>query len=71
VIAEGVETRQQAESLRRLGCRRAQGFLFHRPLLADQINLLLNGGADLSTSTQTAAGTTTLTQKWVPNSTID
>ena len=71
VIAEGVETRQQAESLRRLGCRRAQGFLFSRPLRPDQINLLLTDGADFSAAIQSAASTTTLTQKWVPNSTID
>lgn len=31
-IAEGVETIQQLELLRELGCRSAQGFLFSRPL---------------------------------------
>jgi EAL domain-containing protein (putative c-di-GMP-specific phosphodiesterase class I) len=70
VIAEGVETRQQAESLRRLGCRRAQGFLFSRPLPPDQINLLLTHGPDFSAAIHSAASTT-LTQKWVPNSPID
>lgn len=54
VVAEGVETRQQAESLRRLGCRRAQGFLFYRPLAPDEIDLLLTGGADLSIATATS-----------------
>jgi diguanylate cyclase (GGDEF)-like protein len=43
VIAEGVETRQQAESLRQLGCRRAQGFLFSRPIAAEQVDVMLAG----------------------------
>jgi diguanylate cyclase (GGDEF)-like protein/PAS domain S-box-containing protein len=34
VIAEGVETRAQAEFLNRLGCRVMQGFLFGRPRAA-------------------------------------
>lgn len=36
VIAEGVETAGQAEALRRLGVRRAQGFLFSRAVPVDQ-----------------------------------
>src|SRR5260370_34946018 len=31
VVAEGVETPEQAELLRRLGCERAQGYFFARP----------------------------------------
>jgi len=31
VVAEGVETQEQARVLSRLGCRRGQGFLFGRP----------------------------------------
>jgi diguanylate cyclase (GGDEF)-like protein/PAS domain S-box-containing protein len=36
VIAEGVETRAEADLLRRLGCRCHQGYLYARPLPADQ-----------------------------------
>jgi EAL domain-containing protein (putative c-di-GMP-specific phosphodiesterase class I) len=31
VTAEGIETREQAEALRRMGCELGQGFLFGRP----------------------------------------
>jgi EAL domain-containing protein (putative c-di-GMP-specific phosphodiesterase class I) len=44
VVAEGVETRAQADALRALGCRHAQGFLFSEPLPADQAERLLLGG---------------------------
>ena len=36
VIAEGIEGYQQAEILRKLGCTVGQGFLFARPMPADQ-----------------------------------
>jgi diguanylate cyclase (GGDEF)-like protein/PAS domain S-box-containing protein len=37
VVAEGVELYEQAEFLRRMECQKAQGFLFSRPIPADQI----------------------------------
>jgi EAL domain-containing protein (putative c-di-GMP-specific phosphodiesterase class I) len=37
VVAEGVETRRQMDVLLRLGCRLMQGFLFSRPLPADEL----------------------------------
>ncbi len=37
VLIEGVETREEAETLNRLGCREAQGYLFGRPMPAAQI----------------------------------
>ena len=41
VVAEGVETLQQANRLRDLGCRLAQGFLFSMPVEAWKAEELL------------------------------
>jgi len=41
VIAEGVETELQIEALRALGCNRAQGFYFSRPVVPELIPELL------------------------------
>jgi len=42
LIAEGVETAEQAERLQSLGCRLAQGYYFSRPVPADEIQLMLH-----------------------------
>jgi diguanylate cyclase (GGDEF)-like protein/PAS domain S-box-containing protein len=47
VIAEGIEAYQQAEILRRLGCAVGQGFLFARPMPADQCLEFLRNDADV------------------------
>jgi EAL domain-containing protein (putative c-di-GMP-specific phosphodiesterase class I) len=39
VVAEGVETEVQAEVLRKLGCERAQGYLFSRPVPLEHLSL--------------------------------
>ncbi|MEM9553026.1 MAG: EAL domain-containing protein [Acidobacteriota bacterium] len=41
VVAEGVETEHDLERVRRLGCEHAQGWLFARPLPADDATALL------------------------------
>ena len=41
VLAEGVETPEQLRQLRKMGCDMAQGFLFSRPLVADDLAELL------------------------------
>jgi diguanylate cyclase (GGDEF)-like protein len=41
VVAEAVETADQAERLREMDCDLAQGFYFHRPLDADRLVALL------------------------------
>jgi diguanylate cyclase (GGDEF)-like protein/PAS domain S-box-containing protein len=45
VIAEGIEAYQQVEILRKLGCSVGQGFLFARPLPADQCLAMLSSEA--------------------------
>jgi diguanylate cyclase (GGDEF)-like protein/PAS domain S-box-containing protein len=46
VIAEGIEAYQQVEILRRLGCSIGQGFLFARPMPADEVLKLLRNDAE-------------------------
>jgi PAS domain S-box-containing protein len=40
-VAEGVETEEQAEMLLWLGCERAQGWLYGRPVTADQLPVVM------------------------------
>lgn len=42
VVAEGVETEAQEALLRRMGCDRAQGYLFAKPLEADMATALVH-----------------------------
>lgn len=44
VEVEGVETNEQADMLRQMGARYAQGFLYYRPMPAKDFEALLDGG---------------------------
>jgi EAL domain-containing protein (putative c-di-GMP-specific phosphodiesterase class I) len=44
VIAEGVETKEQARMVREVGCSLAQGFFFSPPLDKEKTRTLLQGG---------------------------
>lgn len=44
VVAEGIETIEQLEKLRSLGCRLGQGYYFSKPLLREQVEKLLDLG---------------------------
>lgn len=48
VVAEGVETREHLHALRALGCRSAQGYLFSKPVAADEIARVAGSGSPLS-----------------------
>lgn len=45
IVAEGVETREQAEYLAGLGCDQLQGYFFSKPVPADDFAQLLKNGA--------------------------
>ena len=45
VVAEGVETTDQASRLRGLGCALAQGYLFSRPVTAEEVTALAHAVA--------------------------
>jgi EAL domain-containing protein (putative c-di-GMP-specific phosphodiesterase class I) len=47
VVAEGVETEQQARELERLGCRHAQGYYYSPPMTTAQVDELLASGRAL------------------------
>jgi len=44
VVAEGVETMEQADELARLGCGFLQGFLYGRPMPAGSAGALIGMG---------------------------
>ena len=46
VIAEGVETQEQFEILRELGCAVGQGYFLSRPLAPDAVDALLRSQSD-------------------------
>ena len=46
VIAEGIELPEQWQQLKRLGAEYGQGFLFAKPLSADEVELLMQRGSD-------------------------
>jgi diguanylate cyclase (GGDEF)-like protein/PAS domain S-box-containing protein len=50
VVAEGIETPEQAEVLRELGCDIGQGFLFAKPLPAEQMDELVQSGRCMTQS---------------------
>lgn len=43
IIAEGIETAEQMELLRGMGCKAGQGYFLSRPLTADVVDTLLDG----------------------------
>jgi diguanylate cyclase (GGDEF)-like protein/PAS domain S-box-containing protein len=45
VVAEGIETDEQADLLRELGCDFGQGFLFARPLPQEQLEAMVAAGS--------------------------
>jgi diguanylate cyclase (GGDEF)-like protein len=65
VVAEGVETCEQVEFLRSLGCEKVQGYFFSRPLAADEVAqvMLERAGPD---QFDLAAGTPVRTQQERP-----
>ncbi|MDR3735348.1 MAG: EAL domain-containing protein [Acidobacteriaceae bacterium] len=53
VIAEGVETAEQLELLKKWGCAEVQGYYFARPLAVDEITEMLRKGGTLDPHAQT------------------
>jgi diguanylate cyclase (GGDEF)-like protein len=49
-VAEGVETAEQLAKIRELGCRRWQGYLYSRPVVLDEIEVMLASGVPLAST---------------------
>jgi diguanylate cyclase (GGDEF)-like protein len=56
VVAEGVETKEQQHFLQENGCDEMQGFLFSKPLSADDLTTLLTGHTPRPRLTVVSAG---------------
>jgi EAL domain-containing protein (putative c-di-GMP-specific phosphodiesterase class I) len=56
VVVEGVETAEQLTMLEHLGCYGMQGFLFSRPVSADDVRALIERGLPIITRTPVHAG---------------
>jgi diguanylate cyclase (GGDEF)-like protein/PAS domain S-box-containing protein len=55
VVAEGIETQEQRTQLQAMGCDICQGYLFSRPLSAEDFTRLLDAGACLGEPLRKAA----------------
>jgi predicted signal transduction protein with EAL and GGDEF domain len=62
VVAEGVETEQQAQFLRRLRCARAQGFVFSAALPPEQIPAYVRGRQTCNAAAPSRSGPLLLAQ---------
>lgn len=60
MIAEGVETEAQLQFLMRHGCDEMQGFLFSRPIPADEFASMMREGRRLSTTDKDMNGARTI-----------
>ncbi|MDP9387166.1 MAG: EAL domain-containing protein [Actinomycetota bacterium] len=56
VVAEGVETAEQADQLRRMGCDTAQGYYWSRPLSPDDVSRLRDRDGPFNRSPVGSAG---------------
>lgn len=52
MVVEGVETALQKKTLLELGCERAQGFYFYKPLPADKVAELLQQQSSIGGATR-------------------
>jgi EAL domain-containing protein (putative c-di-GMP-specific phosphodiesterase class I) len=59
IVAEGIETREQLDLLRALGCKLGQGYLFARPVEAQVAGQFLKDGTDLIAGDSVVGGVTT------------